>query len=328
MNLTVWVDVAIGLSLVYLGTSLFVTVINEYLAQLLNLRGKQLCDSLKELIVDPEVRALLEQSPVLKPFFDAQAGKAPSYIDPNILAHLLVGGLAIGSKAGDTCQRASETIDKLSDGALKTQLQALVATAGNTTQGLVTAVSEWADRSLTALGGKYKRYLHTISFWIGLAVAIGFNIDTIALTQELYRDRGIRDAIASLGAQIAAKTSQETFDKCFALTARQSREDTACVPLNGLVDAVQGRNEWLGKLPIGWPERPDGTDSSPFSRLSPSAWHWVSHAFGWLLTALAISLGAPFWFDLLNKVVNLRHGMGKPEVVKKPEVDRPTTSAS
>jgi len=35
---------------------------------------------------------------------------------------------------------------------------------------------------------------------------------------------------------------------------------------------------------------------------------------GWLLTALALSLGAPFWFDLFNKLVNMRHGMGKPEV--------------
>jgi len=27
---------------------------------------------------------------------------------------------------------------------------------------------------------------------------------------------------------------------------------------------------------------------------------------GWLITALAISLGAPFWFDLLNKLMTLR----------------------
>src|SRR4029078_3632217 len=27
---------------------------------------------------------------------------------------------------------------------------------------------------------------------------------------------------------------------------------------------------------------------------------------GWLITAFAISLGAPFWFDLLNKVTQLR----------------------
>jgi len=34
--------------------------------------------------------------------------------------------------------------------------------------------------------------------------------------------------------------------------------------------------------------------------------------FGWVLTALAVSLGAPFWFDLLNKVIRLRAAGPKP----------------
>jgi hypothetical protein len=126
MNLTTWVDVAIGLILVYLGASLFVTVINEYLAQLLNLRGKQLSDSLRNLIDDGSVRTILSQSPALQPFFDAGTERLPSYVDPNILGHLLVGGLAIGSTAASTVQRASDTIGKLPNSALKTQLQALL----------------------------------------------------------------------------------------------------------------------------------------------------------------------------------------------------------
>ncbi len=35
--------------------------------------------------------------------------------------------------------------------------------------------------------------------------------------------------------------------------------------------------------------------------------------FGWLITALAISLGAPFWFDLLNKFIQLRSSVAKPK---------------
>jgi hypothetical protein len=27
---------------------------------------------------------------------------------------------------------------------------------------------------------------------------------------------------------------------------------------------------------------------------------------GWLITALAVSLGAPFWFDMLNKFIVVR----------------------
>jgi len=32
----------------------------------------------------------------------------------------------------------------------------------------------------------------------------------------------------------------------------------------------------------------------------------VCSFFGWLITACAVSLGAPLWFDMLNKVIVVR----------------------
>jgi hypothetical protein len=60
-------------------------------------------------------------------------------------------------------------------------------------------------------------------------------------------------------------------------------------------------------LPIGWPET--------------GGWEWNSiwmHLLGWLLTAFAVSLGAPFWFDVLNKFMAARSAT-KPEDKPKAE---------
>jgi hypothetical protein len=38
---------------------------------------------------------------------------------------------------------------------------------------------------------------------------------------------------------------------------------------------------------------------------------WLARVAGWLLTVVAVSMGAPFWFDVLNKIVSVR-GAGKP----------------
>jgi hypothetical protein len=38
---------------------------------------------------------------------------------------------------------------------------------------------------------------------------------------------------------------------------------------------------------------------------------WIAKVIGILATMLAIMLGAPFWFDLLSKIVRLR-GSGAP----------------
>ncbi|MFQ6027733.1 MAG: hypothetical protein ACE5Q6_09600, partial [Dehalococcoidia bacterium] len=61
-------------------------------------------------------------------------------------------------------------------------------------------------------------------------------------------------------------------------------------------------------------------------RMAPDdLWGWLIKLGGILFTAVAVSLGAPFWFDLLNKFVNLRSGGNKPPKASDP---RPTGAGS
>lgn len=73
-------------------------------------------------------------------------------------------------------------------------------------------------------------------------------------------------------------------------------------------------------LPIGWDSPDDAAHKWPGWAWKRDGgwwdqlyWHWL----GWLLTALAISLGAPFWFDLLNKFIVIRSAVKPHE--KSPE---------
>jgi hypothetical protein len=43
----------------------------------------------------------------------------------------------------------------------------------------------------------------------------------------------------------------------------------------------------------------------------------MESALGWILTAIAISFGAPFWFDILNKIISLRAAGQKPAISDK-----------
>ena len=64
----------------------------------------------------------------------------------------------------------------------------------------------------------------------------------------------------------------------------------------------------LASFPVGW------ENEDPFRiREGVPDWSWetrLAHAIGWVLTAAAVSLGAPFWFDLLGRVAKLR-GTGR-----------------
>ncbi|MEJ0102754.1 MAG: hypothetical protein WDO19_09455 [Bacteroidota bacterium] len=56
-------------------------------------------------------------------------------------------------------------------------------------------------------------------------------------------------------------------------------------------------------LPIGWNQKNwDDTRND-----------WLMSIVGWFLAAIAISMGAPFWFDLLIKLVNIRRAGIKPK---------------
>ena len=57
------------------------------------------------------------------------------------------------------------------------------------------------------------------------------------------------------------------------------------------------------------------TDAAPGGAFFTSALVPVAaaHTFGWLLTIIAISLGAAFWFDTLNRVVNIRGSGPSPQ---------------
>jgi len=64
----------------------------------------------------------------------------------------------------------------------------------------------------------------------------------------------------------------------------------------------------LDKLPIGW---------MPGDTRYASGWGWTFMAFGWVVTASSTVFGAPFWFDMLNKIVSVRSAGKAPEEKQK-----------
>ncbi len=56
----------------------------------------------------------------------------------------------------------------------------------------------------------------------------------------------------------------------------------------------------------------DHIDKYFINYVKPSFWNWVFYLIGICITAFSVSMGAPFWFDLLLKFVNIRKAGKKP----------------
>ncbi len=185
-------------------------------------------------------------------------------------------------------------------------------------------IAVWFDRTMEGVGGWYKRTVTLLIAVIAMVLAICLNVDAFVVLDGLSKDAVLRQSVATLVSASVKEGSNDvrTVEEAIAdrnAAARATPEEAAQVEkdrqtgelLRKRVVALKHSLDSLS-VPMGWPEGPHwfcrGSNADPCDqRLLPiTFWGWARRLAGWLFTAIAMSLGAPFWFDLLNKFVNLR----------------------
>ncbi len=262
-----------------------------------------------------------------KPAAAAAAGAVkPS---PTTVADLLAGI--------DASAKANVIPEKLA-GALR----ALIADAGDDMEKVKANVQEWFDGSMDRVAGWYKRRAQFVLIIIGVCVAVGINADTLTVVQTLSNDAAVRSAVVAAAEVYARENPRDVSGDAGGGGANTGGAGSGASSASGqgsevttkMQQEVKSTVEQLSVLglPIGWryfePTQdrcgniadPDGRRQClidqrvwpQWSARTGAQWFddwWnqlASHLLGWLLTAFAISLGAPFWFDLLNKVMVIR----------------------
>lgn len=311
MTFTTVLDVVIGLALVYLATSLLVTTVNEMISQALNMRAKQLVADLGTLINDPGLVTKISTNPALARFFPAAnptAAKPSSYVDPKLLAQQLIGAVQTASAVPATLASIITDLQTAAPSSdVAKQLLALAKSTDTTIEKLVHSTSAWIDESLTMLGEVYKKKVQLISLGIGFAAAAAFNIDSLSIVSRLWHDEEMRAAVAAYATDFVDKVRAEDLESCLSSAPAPDKANT-CEVVGSLAKSLKkdnGKGTPISDLPIGYPPKPVWPTEDRFLQV-------LFSMPGWVLTALAATLGAPFWFDLLNRIVNLR-GMRKPE---------------
>ncbi len=135
---------------------------------------------------------------------------------------------------------------------------------------VLASIEKWYNDTMDRVSGWYKGRVQLIILLLALVIVVSLNIDTVSLITSLSNDTAMRSAIVS-AAQGAANS-------------QNNAKNLATIQQN------------IAQLQpvIGW------------STLPADLRNWVLKVFGLLATIFAVSLGAPFWFDLLNKFTNFR----------------------
>ncbi len=302
MSLGIAFDVGMGLILMYLILSLLVMAINELVAQFGAIRAKHLLSALRRILdlkakPDDKDNLLLFDAVMNSPTLQIAgaisktawtgANPLPSYIKretflaalreavpklPNLKAVTDATQTPINI---ETTRDIATLIEALPDDSrVKSALKAAMGDATATAQQVEQRVGDWFDGMMERATGAYKRWMSTASLIIGLALAVGLNCDTIRVADALAKSPELR-------AQIA-KVADDVVQRCTTADGQPNLAVSDCNVVRKNLDALQA-------LPIG----------------GSREINWLS-IFGWLITAFAVTLGAPFWFDILSKVMNVR----------------------
>lgn len=298
---SVILDVAIGLIFTYLLLSVIASTVREGIEGWVKMRSKLLERGINELLDDPVLLKMLYEHPSIsslyrRPYALARAkGDLPSYIPAKSFVTAILDIAARGREVGSAVEsRGAATV--LSVASLRPlvvridnrPVQRVLLSAIDTANGDMAQVQanleHWFDSAMDRVSGWYKRQTQVIIFAVALCITVIADIDSIRLANQLYRDPAARQsAVARAGALTRDAAAKETI-----------KADQA---LAGL-DSMKLLNPWFQvRSDHGWP-----TLSNPGDILRHIGTSW----FGWLLTALAVSVGAAFWFDLLGRVINLR----------------------
>ncbi len=304
-------DIAIGLVLMYLVLSLMGTVINEFISTAISLRAKTLKSALQTLLDDPKLKDAFYNHGLIDGA--KQTAGDPSYLNGQTFALAIIGGLTPDTPlpAFDDIKKAIGDLNVNSN--IRDALLSQVSNADGDLTRLRNNIANYFDSTMDRVSGVYKRYLKWISLAVGFVIVILLNADSIKVGQSLWND-------SSLRAQIVANSG--TFVK-----AGIPSTDVNSISPTALGQQLGKLEDNIRPLPIGLTQNEVAYLWSAVSgnqHMSWSGFWWfLSKLFGLSITAFAISLGAPFWFDMLSKFMNVRGTGAKPDATAITEIKQP-----
>jgi hypothetical protein len=296
------------------------SAIQEIVANALRWRAKTLEKGLAGLFLSEGFKEELYKTPLLEGLCSPNAignlTRKPSYIPSSTLA-MAVLHLAQEKKMDLTGPAgALATTDSL---ARTESLLRTILRGSATFEEQKAKLEDWYNNSMSRVSGWYKRKSHMTLWIIAIVICLAFNADSIALGNAFWNDPTLRAAINEAATDYV-KNAPTTESKDSFERLNRVRQQLTTIPLGWC--RVSSPTDLKG---VCWPNLagsirvtdPMDVPLGDPRRVVGSASDWIFwKLIGIALTALAISQGAPFWFDLLQKVVNLRLGGNPPPDAK------------
>lgn len=323
------IDMAIVLFFTYLLLSIVASTIYEAILTRTRARSDMLKEAFKKLFFDDEWRnktsKLLIESPTINAL-KSDANRFPAYIPAKSFSKAIIGLIRNGSTQEINISVLRQLLLEENcciKGEARLALLNIMDTCNNDYDKFLKELELFYDDYMDRVSGWFKRKYRRIMFLLSLGIAIGLNVDSIHIAKSLWNDpQGTSEQANQIEQHI--KPSDGT---SINVTGKQGKTitlhlishtdtsrisaDSAKKLMNIQVAELKNQLTLLNEsgIPMGWKSIEHFLDAFT---LGPKLMVRIT---GWLITAFAIFLGAPTWFDILGKLIDLR-GVGKKPIAE------------
>jgi hypothetical protein len=326
-------DVGIGLVLIYFLLSLICSTINEGISNLFGLRAASLKEGLDNLLGSELAQGIFDHH-LVKGLVQQDAlpwKRRPSYIPTRTFVMAALHSLN-GQNFPATVDEVRVAVQNVKDENVRRALLALIDDARGDFSKMKDNLGVWFDHSMDRVSGWYRRKIQSYILIIAIFISFGLGVDTLALVKFLRADSTLRESLVAVAKAEVEKPAAPTVTDG-AAPSPGAQPNAAQNLKKDLVNLetlqTQFFNLNIPRYPLyyfkdrvkDWQAgQPQGQVATVAARTPPSPgfvavlWFWFwQHSLGFFITSVALSLGSPFWFDLLNKLVSLRSTGQKPK---------------
>jgi len=188
-------------------------------------------------------------------------------------------------------------------------------------------IEEWFNNSMNRLTGWYKRRSLITTLLVGVILATFVNVDSINLISRLWREPDLRIAILSNIESILTQDNITTLNVGQLSTIQQQFSEIS-LPVGWLGSPVSQTNEQGTNLIETCTLFPRHENEIYGILISSQCYPiinspqvndltgWLIKLAGILISGIAASPGASFWFDMLKKIINVRLSGANPSELK------------
>jgi hypothetical protein len=186
-------------------------------------------------------------------------------------------------------------------------------------------LESWFNDAMDRLSGTYKRRAQIIAFIIGFTLALILNADSISVATSLWREPTLRQTIIaqaqSYTAPAASQGNATAASPLEDIPAMQAKLKALNIPFGWEFASIDTAGRQCSLLPLQksqvWGIPSADSQGQPvckgFTNLPPDILSWLVKLMGLVMTGLATTQGASFWFDILRKLVNVRGTGANPD---------------